>query len=652
MKLKFSLFIFLLFITANAQEKQTPQTIDVKMAIYPGCEEYKGNQESLIKCFKENFTKDLFRYLDTESPYRMNSKDNKDIREPKDSLTAKLQLEVDKNGYITNITSAENNSDFKKRIEQALISVKENLIENRKMIEPAKLDNSSAKLKFNQTITLKNPNYDNEDWIYYFYKKGYSVDKVYSELKNKGFNFTKKEIETHKPLEEMAIYPGCEQHKGDKEKLIKCFGEKLGEDLLKHLNTKFPKTKEPKKYVSARLAFELTPDGDITNIKAIGDDAFEPQAIQALEKAAEYLKTEGNTIKPAKAEDGTNIFIGFTQDVKLKNPNYKDADWIPYYYEKGLSINEIYELLQLRGFNFSKEYIKLHQPAKQVPVFPGCEQYIGNNDSLNICFHKKLEGYSYKFFNNKFPKTKEPKKYVYIAAELEIAPNGDITNTTIKSADDVFKEEGTQALLSAINQLKTEGKTIIPAKAEDGSNIFYTKKQWVRKRNPYYKDEKWIYYFFKKGYSIDEVYTALKDKKIDFTKEYIKDHRLIAEDVIYPGCEQYKGDRNSLRKCFKESLENDLSKYTKIKFPETEKSKKTAKVIVDFRVNPKGQITNIEPKFGNKLFKSKAKQIFEKVVGELEKEGKVIIPAKTLDGSGVYKYFYQTITFENTDYKD
>ncbi|MFU2118898.1 hypothetical protein ACLQ9O_07100 [Ornithobacterium rhinotracheale] len=122
-------------------------------------------------------------------------------------------------------------------------------------------------------------------------------------------------------VDQMAVYPGCEKYKGKKRELIKCFGEKLGDDILKYLNTEFPDVN--KETVGVRLEFHVDENGYITNINPkFGDDIFKPEAKRALEKTADYLRRKGQTIEPARMSNGDKVKLIFTQDVKLKNPNY------------------------------------------------------------------------------------------------------------------------------------------------------------------------------------------------------------------------------------------------------------------------------------------------------------------------------------------
>lgn len=119
----------------------------------------------------------------------------------------------------------------------------------------------------------------------------------------------------------MAVYPGCEKVQGDKRKSMACFGEKLGKDILRYLDTEFPDVDKPA--VAVQLEFHVDKKGYITNITPKrGDNEFKPEAKRALEKTAEYLRRKNKLIKPAEMSDGSKAILIFTQPVKLSNPDY------------------------------------------------------------------------------------------------------------------------------------------------------------------------------------------------------------------------------------------------------------------------------------------------------------------------------------------
>ncbi|MRI62539.1 hypothetical protein EDM00_00800 [Ornithobacterium rhinotracheale] len=143
-----------------------------------------------------------------------------------------------------------------------------------------------------------------------------------SKIKEKINKSTKDEERVLKPVSvtrvsEMAVFPGCENYRGDKRKLIACFSDKLGSEILKYLNNEFPDVN--KDVVQVRLEFHVDPNGHITNIAPkYGDDVFKPEAKRALERVAEYLRRKNKIIEPAKMNNGEKVELIITQDVKLQ----------------------------------------------------------------------------------------------------------------------------------------------------------------------------------------------------------------------------------------------------------------------------------------------------------------------------------------------
>lgn len=117
----------------------------------------------------------------------------------------------------------------------------------------------------------------------------------------------------------MAIYPGCEAHKGDKRALVNCFSQELGKDILKNLDRDFPETQKDK--VAVLLEFHVNTQGEIVNIEPTrGDDEFKSQAKEALEKVAQKMKKRGKLIVPAKMSDESLAILKFQRSVVLEKP--------------------------------------------------------------------------------------------------------------------------------------------------------------------------------------------------------------------------------------------------------------------------------------------------------------------------------------------
>ncbi|QAR31609.1 hypothetical protein EQP59_09785 [Ornithobacterium rhinotracheale] len=118
-------------------------------------------------------------------------------------------------------------------------------------------------------------------------------------------------------VSEMAVFPGCESYRGDKRKLIACFSDKLGGEILKYLNNEFPDTN--KDVVQVRLQFHVDQNGYITHVDPkYGDEVFKPEAKRALERVAEYLRRKNKLIEPAKMNNGEKVELIITQDVRLQ----------------------------------------------------------------------------------------------------------------------------------------------------------------------------------------------------------------------------------------------------------------------------------------------------------------------------------------------
>lgn len=141
-------------------------------------------------------------------------------------------------------------------------------------------------------------------------------------IKEKINKSNKEEERVLKPMSvtrvsEMAVFPGCESYRGDKRKLITCFSDKLGGEILKYLNNEFPDVN--KDAVQVRLEFHIDQNGYITHIDPkYGDEVFKPEAKRALERVAEYLRRKNKLIEPARMNNGEKVELIFTQDVKLQ----------------------------------------------------------------------------------------------------------------------------------------------------------------------------------------------------------------------------------------------------------------------------------------------------------------------------------------------
>ncbi|MGI9527573.1 MAG: energy transducer TonB family protein [Weeksellaceae bacterium] len=118
------------------------------MAIYPGCEKYKGDRRKLTNCFGMKLAQDISNELDTTYP---------DV--DKDELKVQLEFKVDTEGNIINIVSARGDEELKSQAKEALEKVARKLRKSKKQIVPAKMsDDSYAILKMTNAVVLKKGN--------------------------------------------------------------------------------------------------------------------------------------------------------------------------------------------------------------------------------------------------------------------------------------------------------------------------------------------------------------------------------------------------------------------------------------------------------------------------------------------------------------
>ncbi|MRJ07635.1 hypothetical protein EDL98_04100 [Ornithobacterium rhinotracheale] len=108
----------------------------------------------------------------------------------------------------------------------------------------------------------------------------------------------------------------------------------------------------------------------------------------------------------------------------------------------------------------------------------------------------------------------------------------------------------------------------------------------------------------------------------------------LVEYPIYPGCENYAGNRKMLVQCFGEKFNNDLMKSTDLKFPKDKVGKDVDALYarVNFWVKRTGVIGNVEAKYGDTIIFDQVVRAVLKVSNDLQKNGKYIRPGKTQSG--------------------
>lgn len=122
-------------------------------------------------------------------------------------------------------------------------------------------------------------------------------------------------------VQNMAVYPGCERHRGNKNELIRCFGQSFGSDIQRFMSNEFPNVN--KQQVLVNVEFHVDRDGNIINVvPKQGDDIWKPEAKRAVERTADWLKRNNKRIEPATMANGDKAILIFSQRLVLQNPNY------------------------------------------------------------------------------------------------------------------------------------------------------------------------------------------------------------------------------------------------------------------------------------------------------------------------------------------
>lgn len=127
---------------------------------------------------------------------------------------------------------------------------------------------------------------------------------------------------TARQVNEMAIYPGCERFKGDKNKLQSCMQQKLTLELNDQLSD-FAQVMSDNGDTKAvtRVQFVIDKTGKITQIKAMegGGPAINKKLATESEKAmqaiSKRLSARGKGIEPAKLDDGSSVNLVFVLPV-------------------------------------------------------------------------------------------------------------------------------------------------------------------------------------------------------------------------------------------------------------------------------------------------------------------------------------------------
>lgn len=125
-------------------------------------------------------------------------------------------------------------------------------------------------------------------------------------------------------VSKMAIFPGCEKFKNDKQKAQSCFGEKLQKELSQYLDDYKEIAERQNIYqAQAKVQFVINKEGKLVNIKAVsgGDNTLSEESEKALEKIALKLIRNHKYIEPAEFSDGTKANLIFAIPIKFNSAN-------------------------------------------------------------------------------------------------------------------------------------------------------------------------------------------------------------------------------------------------------------------------------------------------------------------------------------------
>ncbi len=121
-------------------------------------------------------------------------------------------------------------------------------------------------------------------------------------------------------VDQLPIYPGCEELKDSKTELINCLSNHIQQRILAVLDTEFPNVNKDR--LEVELEFNINWQGLITDVRAIeGDNEFKVQAVDALRQVSDDLKYAGIRIEPAKDEYGKYVKVLLRNKVILLNPD-------------------------------------------------------------------------------------------------------------------------------------------------------------------------------------------------------------------------------------------------------------------------------------------------------------------------------------------
>jgi protein TonB len=127
-----------------------------EMAVFPGCEKFKGDKTKLTQCMSQKLNEELGDQLSDFSDNMSNRGES--------SAVAKVRFVIDKSGKIVQVQALQGgsggvNAELGRESEKALKTIATRLSSRGKIITPAKLeDGSSVNLQFDLPVTWKAAN--------------------------------------------------------------------------------------------------------------------------------------------------------------------------------------------------------------------------------------------------------------------------------------------------------------------------------------------------------------------------------------------------------------------------------------------------------------------------------------------------------------
>ncbi|MDG4945130.1 hypothetical protein NMK71_01780 [Weeksellaceae bacterium KMM 9713] len=150
--------------------------------------------------------------------------------------------------------------------------------------------------------------------------------------------------------------------------------------------------------------------------------------------------------------------------IRKSLPNLKDSLAV-------VSIEELFNKDKKESFDIEED-TKLDKKdlivnkVVEVPVYPGCEDFIGNKSELIGCLSDNLDRHILDVLDTEFPNVNKDR--VEVNLEFYINRKGLITDIRAVDGDNEFKVQAVSALRQVADDLKKSGIRIEPAKDEYG----------------------------------------------------------------------------------------------------------------------------------------------------------------------------------------